>query len=276
MKIISLFLLIAFATNSLFGQTGKAEPVVLIETNHGNIKVKLYNQTPKHRDNFLKLVKENYYNGVLFHRVINQFMIQAGDPDSKNAAPGTMLGNGGPGYEIDAEIKPGLFHKKGALAAARQGDNVNPLKKSSGSQFYIVQGQIFTAEQLNAMEQKINGQKKQSLMVQYLNKPENKVLKNKVDSLNKAGDRNTLNAIGAEIEQKIAKDLSTDKLFKFTPEQRTIYSTVGGTPHLDDAYTVFGEVLEGLEIVDKIAVVKTDKNNRPEKDVVITKMSIIL
>jgi len=187
---------------------------ILITTKFGEIKIKLYNETPKHRDNMIKLVSEKFYDGTLFHRVIKNFMIQGGDPDSKNAPAGKLLGNGGTGYTIPAEFNSKFFHKKGALAAARMGDNVNPTKASSGSQFYIVQGQIFTKDQLLSMEM----------------------------SLGK----------------------------KFTPQQIEAYTTIGGAPHLDGEYTVFGEVYEGLDIIDKIASVKTDKYDRPIEDISMT------
>lgn len=184
---------------------------VIIETPYGNMKVKLYNETPKHRDNFVKLVKEGYYNDLLFHRVIDGFMIQGGDPNSRNAQPGQMLGDGGPGYTIPAEFNDTLIHKKGALAAARMGDQVNPRKESSGCQFYIVQGAVYDSAQL-----------------QYF-------------------------------QQRMGK--------KFTDRQIKAYTSVGGTPHLDGDYTVFGEVVEGLDVIDKIAAVKCDRMNRPLKDV---------
>jgi cyclophilin family peptidyl-prolyl cis-trans isomerase len=185
---------------------------VCITTLYGDIKIKLYNETPLHRDNFIKLAKESYFDGILFHRVIKGFMIQGGDPDSKNADSTQFLGNGGPAYTIPAEIlTPKIFHKKGALAAAR--DN-NPAKASSGSQFYIVQGKVFTQPELDA----------------------------------------------------IAKRIGTT----FSQEQCTVYKTIGGTPQLDGNYTVFGEVYEGLDIVDKIAAVKTGPNDRPVKDVKMT------
>ncbi|CAG0993181.1 Putative peptidyl-prolyl cis-trans isomerase [Flavobacteriales bacterium] len=188
------------------------QKMVLIETSLGNITVKLYNETPLHCDNFLKLVEDTFYNGCIFHRVINQFMIQGGDPDSKNPKPNQVLGNGGPGYTIAAEIVPTLFHKKGVLAAARLGDNVNPDKESSGSQFYIVQGKKFSSADLDMLETRMGT--------------------------------------------------------KFSTEQRDAYTNIGGTPHLDGNYTVFGEVVEGLEVVDKIAQVQTHPaNNRPLQDI---------
>jgi cyclophilin family peptidyl-prolyl cis-trans isomerase len=199
------------------------ETTVLIKTTLGDVKVKLYNETPLHRDNFIRLVKSHSYDSTLFHRVIKSFMIQGGDPDSKKAAEGVQLGNGEMGSSVPAEFKPGLFHKKGALAAARQGDNVNPEKKSSSCQFYIVQGKVFNDADLDRLELRINSS-------------------------------------GA---------------YKFSPEQRQAYKTIGGTPHLDTGYTVFGEVVEGMDVVEKIAAVQVDRNDRPLVDVRVLKMEIV-
>lgn len=191
---------------------------VKIETTYGEMVVKLYNETPKHRDNFLKLVKDGTYDGLLFHRVIKEFMIQGGDPNSRTAKKGQMLGDGELGYTVDAEFVPSLYHKKGALAAARQADQVNPQKASSSCQFYIVQGNRWDADRL------------------------------------------------AMVQQRMGKS--------FTAEQAQAYATVGGTPFLDGDYTVFGEVVEGLEVIDKIAAVQTDGNDRPVEDVKM-KMSVL-
>lgn len=197
-----------FLSLSLFSQE---RTTVLVSTSFGDMVVELYNETPQHRDNFVKLVRERFYDGTLFHRIIPNFMIQGGDPDSKGAAPNVQLGNGGPGYTIPAEFVDGLYHKKGVLAAARLGDAVNPKKESSGSQFYLVQGQVFTEEKLWSL------------------------------------------------------GLRSGK--KYTEEQTKTYKTIGGTPHLDGFYTVFGEVVKGLEVIELIANQKRDKNNRPIKDV---------
>jgi cyclophilin family peptidyl-prolyl cis-trans isomerase len=197
---------------------------VELVTSMGSIVVRLSDSTPLHRDNFLKLVKQGYYDSVLFHRVINQFMIQAGDPDSKHAAAGVPLGEGGPPYTVPAEIRTSLFHKKGALAAARQSDDVNPQKASSGSQFYIVQGRTFSDGRMDTLETtRLNGR-------------------------------------------------------KIPAEWRQVYKTVGGTPHLDQTYTIFGEVVIGLDVVDKIAVVATSKGDdrdRPLQDVRIIKAKLV-
>ena len=261
-----------FTFSNVFSQNNERE--ILIETNFGNIKLKLYNETPKHRDNFLRLVSENYFDSLLFHRVINNFMIQGGDPDSKNAPKGKLLGDGGPDYTIAAEFNKNLFHKKGVLAAAREGDKVNPEKRSSASQFYIVQGQVFTNEQLDKMENAINQRRKQEFIINYLNKKENKELKNKLDSLQKNKKTNEIESIILKIEKDTQEEFNKNYKLTYTTEQRKIYKSIGGTPHLDGSYTVFGEVVEGLDVVDKIATVKTDKNNRPLKDVVM-KIKII-
>ena len=190
--------------------------IVLIMTDFGNIKIKLYNETPKHRDNFLKLAQSGFYDSTLFHRVIKGFMIQGGDPMSKNAVAGQMLGSGGGDMQrIPAEFNPGIIHKKGALAAARDG---NPQKASSACQFYIVQGKVCSDAELDAKERSGN--------------------------------------------------------FKYTEEQRNIYKTIGGTPGLDEDYTVYGEVIEGLDVIDKIADVQTGQANRPVQDVRM-KMKVI-
>lgn len=206
-----ILILFIFCSISVYATKPKNQ-YVRISTTYGTCLVKLYNETPLHRDNFIKLIKDGYYNGTLFHRVIKDFMIQGGDPDSKNAKPDILLGDGGPNYTIPAEFRDSLFHKKGVLAAARESDDINPSKASSGSQFYLVQGKVFTDEILNTVEEK--------------------------------------------------------RLHRKIPEwQRKVYKTIGGTPHLDGNYTVYGEIVDGLDLVDKIAILETDTNNRPKADV---------
>jgi cyclophilin family peptidyl-prolyl cis-trans isomerase len=244
--------------------------LVLISTEYGDIKVKLYEETPLHKENFLKLVGEGFYDSLLFHRVINEFMIQGGDPDSKGAAPGVQLGNGGPGYQIDAEIIDGLYHKKGVLAAARQGDQMNPEKKSSGSQFYIVQGKVFTNEELDMLEERMNMQVKQQVVMDFISKPENAALKQRADSLYMNRMQEELQALLVEIDSLTKDEYEASDLFVFSVEQREAYTTVGGTPHLDGAYSVFGEVVEGLDVIDKIAAVEADQAARPVKDLKMT------
>lgn len=197
---------------------------VLLETTAGNILVGLYNETPLHRDNFTKLAKAGFYDGTLFHRVIANFMIQGGDPDSRTAKPGQSLGSGDPGYTIAAEFVPYLYHKRGALSAARTGDHVNPERRSSGSQFYIVWGQTFAPAEV------------------------------------------------AQMAHRIA--MTTGKPYAYAPEAVNTYDTLGGTPHLDGQYTVFGEVLEGLDIVGQIQAAKTDHADRPVEDIRIIKASV--
>lgn len=249
-------------------------PIVTFETNYGVIKVKLYNETPLHRDNFIKLAEEHYFDSLLFHRVIENFMIQAGDPNSKGAAPGVMLGTGGPGYTIPAEFNPNLIHKKGALAAARLGGPQNPKKESSGSQFYIVVGQKVPMEQLDAMAAQKSEQAKGEYIQTQLYKPENKDVLNELITLQKAGDRENFMIKWNAFEEKYADSLKTIPTYNYTENQKNIYQTLGGTPHLDMDYTVFGEVIDGLSVVDSIAAVKTDRANRPLEDVIIIKVSV--
>ncbi len=205
------FFLLALSALSSCGSSHQKHNMVRITTPYGDMKVELSDLTPQHRDNFIKLAGEGFYNGLLFHRVMRGFMIQGGDPDSKNAPAGTMLGMGGPGYTVPAEFNPELIHLKGAIAAARQGDQVNPQRASSGSQFYIVQGKVWTDAELDQIEAR-NG-------------------------------------------------------IKYTPEQREAYKTIGGAAMLDGQYTVFGKVVEGLDVIDKIAAQPTDRANRPLKDI---------
>jgi peptidylprolyl isomerase/peptidyl-prolyl cis-trans isomerase B (cyclophilin B) len=230
--------------------------MVLIETEFGNMKVRLYDETPKHKSNFLKLANDGFFNDVLFHRVINQFMIQGGDPDSRNAAPGVMLGNGGPGYDIDAEFNDSLFHVKGTIAAAREGDDINPMKMSSGSQFYLVQGNKWTDEDLDDLEIKISSN-------EYLKS--HPAIMEELMKYQEAEDMKNYNKLFESLPKK--KDFKRIRIPDF---KRKAYKTIGGVPHLDNNYTVFGEVVEGIEVIDKIAAVETDGRDRPKKDVKMT------
>lgn len=192
---------------------------VIIQTTEGDITLRLHNETPLHRDNFIKLVKARFYDGLLFHRVIEEFMIQGGDPNSRSAAPDALLGDGDVGYSIPAEFRtPGIYHKYGSLAAAREGDDVNPQKASSGCQFYIVVGKKFTAEELDRLEER--------------------------------------------------------RRVPFSAEARQDYMTVGGTPHLDGNYTVFGEVVKGMDVVEKISKTETNEDDRPRKAIRIKRMKL--
>lgn len=243
-------------------EKGSKNTMVLIKTEFGSIKLKLYDETPEHKKNFIKLAGEGYYDGVLFHRVIHNFMIQGGDAASKNATPGARLGAGNPGYTIPAEINPKFIHKKGALAAARQGGPSNPEKRSSGSQFYIVQGEVFTSGKLDTMEMKMNGRAKNELMRTKFSAANDELSGYKVNN-----DQAGFNACVANIRAEIDSVWASSPQVKFTPQQREVYTTIGGYPTLDGDYTVFGEVLEGFDVLDKIAAVKTDKHNRPLQDI---------
>ena len=242
-----------------------------IETTMGHIKVKLYNETPAHRDNFIKLVKEGYYNGTLFHRVINKFMIQGGDGDSRNAKPGQRLGMGDPGYTIPAEfVYPRYFHKKGALAAARQGDNVNPEKASSGSQFYIVTGDVIPAGQIGQVERQLQMQQEQAIFNQLVEAHRNEIL-----AMRRARDTQGLQALQDQLIAEMHERIAREGIAKLSEEQKQAYTTVGGAPHLDGAYTVFGEVIEGMDVVEKIEKVATDSADRPKEDIKIISMKIM-
>lgn len=236
---------------------------VKIQTTLGDIVVRLYDETPLHRDNFVKLVKEGYYDGTLFHRVIADFMIQGGDPDSKGAPAGKMLGTGGPGYTVPAEIKPGLFHKRGALAAARQGDEVNPERRSSGSQFYIVWGQIYKEGQMAQMARQME-------MMQVQNAFNALARDHRDEIMQYRRERNQ--AALMELQEKLVEQATAAAAAQgpaLSPEAMATYCTFGGTPHLDGQYTVFGEVEQGLEVVEAIQNVKTGAGDRPGEDVVM-------
>jgi peptidylprolyl isomerase len=236
------------------------EKIVLIKTKFGDMKVKLYNETPLHRDNFLKLTNEGFYNDLLFHRVIKNFMIQGGDPDSRGASSKKQLGGGDVGYQIPAEINSKYFHKKGALAAARTGDNVNPERKSSGCQFYIVQGQVYNEATLNKLEEK---QKTQAIQAE-VNKI-SKIRQKEIQRLKREEKRDSVEIVKSEIIKQAENQTDVSK-YGFSSEKRNAYKTIGGTPHLDGAYTVFGEVVEGLNIIDSIANVQTAPGDRPIED----------
>lgn len=268
MRRIAFFLVTALFTLviSCGGSSKKpGETIVSIKTDFGDIKVKLYDDTPKHKNNFIKLVNEGFYTDLLFHRVINKFMIKGGDPNSKNSEPTAQLGAGGPGYTIPAEINPKYFHKKGALAAARLGGPRNPEKESSGSQFYIVQGMVYRQGQLDTMELNINKQRKDLMMKEYF-----QAANSQFAGFQEKNNRDGFDKLVAEITMKVDSIYDAGKKFTLSKEQRDAYSTIGGYPSLDGEYTVFGEVVEGFDVIDKIAALSTDKNNRPFTDVKIT------
>ena len=240
----------------------KQSTYVSIATDKGEIVVKLYNDTPAHRDNFIKLAEAGFYDDLLFHRVIKDFMIQGGDPESRNAAPDAGLGSGGPGYTIPAEIVPTHYHKKGALAAARQSDNVNPRKESSGSQFYIVTGNVFTEGQLAALARQMMQYKEQQLFNALASERRSEIMQ-----MRRGKDQAGLAALQEELVAQVKAQMPKSAAEFFTEEQRQAYTTVGGAPHLDGEYTVFGEVVEGFDVLDKIQAVATRAGDRPEKDI---------
>lgn len=260
---IFLFLMIGVFPLIAFSQ--EKEVMVVIETNMGNMKVKLYNDTPKHRDNFIRLAKAGHYDGTLFYRVIKDFVIQGGSSDSRNAIAGQFIGFGKP-MIIDAEMKPEHYHKKGALAAPRQPDRVNFFKESDISQFYIVQGRKYTEQELDIVEKSVNIPIKNAIQRKYYT-PEKKVI---LDSLRKQKKVAEFREIAGKIKQDIAFEWNnnTDKVY-MPEDKREAYMNLGGVHHLDKEYTVFGEVVEGLEVIDKIAELPTDKSDRPFKDVKI-------
>ncbi len=245
--------------------------VLRLETSLGDIRLLLYDETVLHRENILKLVRDGFYNGLLFHRVIQDFMIQTGDPDSRMAQVGTLLGEKDSGYTLKAEILPQYFHKKGALAAAREGDDVNPERNSSGSHFYIVKGKVYTSEELSALVEKVNNRRYTVLLNSIKASRAEEIAACRLQSSIAALER--LKAIDSEILEVARRQFAADRL-TLSPEQEKLYTTIGGSPHLDGAYTVFGEVIEGLDVVDKISAVPVDGNDRPVENVTIDKIVI--
>tara|TARA_Y100000739_G_scaffold229400_1_gene243959 strand:+ start:346 stop:1221 length:876 start_codon:yes stop_codon:yes gene_type:complete len=241
----------------------------VISTKFGDMKIKLLDETPLHRDNFKKLVADSFYNGTLFHRVIDGFMIQGGDPSSKNAKPGQQLGMGNIEYTIPAEFNSKFIHKKGALAAARQSDAVNPNKESSGCQFYIVQGNKVNERALQSLSSRKDLMRKRALGTKVLDNPANAQLKKNFMRVRQMGLKDSVNFYRGIIQKQI-EALYDGKEFKYTPQQIALYDSIGGTPALDMDYTVFGEVIEGLHIIDSISIQRKDKMNRPFEDLKMT------
>lgn len=246
------------------------ETLVRLETTEGNITVKLYDETPKHRDNFIKLAKEGVYDSTLFHRVIKNFMIQAGDPQSKTASDTATLGSGDVGYTLPAEINPKFFHKRGVLAAARLGDEVNPNRESSGCQFYIVTGRKFSEAQMINMENQMNEARLENIFNELARKHMKEIYK-----MRKANDTEGLLELQDSLEAQARAKVAKEPALKYTKEQISAYTTIGGAPHLDGTYTIFGEVTEGMDIVDKIEKIKTNRGDRPEKDIRILKAEVL-
>jgi cyclophilin family peptidyl-prolyl cis-trans isomerase len=265
-----LFFLLLMGINLMHAIGSESAPIVALETTYGKIILKLYPETAKHRDNFLKLVNQGFYNGVLFHRVIANFMIQAGDSKSKTAATNATLGAGDVGYTIPAEfVYPQYYHKRGALAAAREGDKRNPLKVSSGCQFYIVQGRVFAAEELQEMEKTNYLKLTEKLYQEAASANQAKFNKLKIEN-NPA----KLDALRDSLLNEVRNMIIKNPTYKFTEQQRKDYTTIGGTPHLDGNYTVFGEVIEGLDVVEKISKAQTAPNNRPVENIIVIKAAV--
>ena len=268
MKNIFLLLMCLLGQCLVLNAQTLSKETIVIETSLGTMKLKLYEETPLHKANFIKLVKQKFYDSLLFHRVINNFMIQGGDPDSKTANDTAMLGMSDVGYWLPAEFNKKIYHKKGRLCAAREGDDVNPKKESSGCQFYIVMGKIYDSLALRKAEIRVNrevvskinytaafGGKSAALKKQYFRL----LYENKEDSLKYYARQLT--------DPYSIKEYNITPHYTFSKEQKKTYGTIGGTPHLDNNYTIFGEVTEGLEVIDKIAAAKTDKRDRPLENI---------
>ncbi len=241
------------------------DAVITIKTSYGEMVAILYDETPKHKANFIKLAKEHYFDSILFHRVISGFMIQGGDPNSKKAKPGEPLGNGGPGYNVDAEFSPKFYHEKGALSAARLSDQVNPTKASSGSQFYIVQGTVLSPADVDNL--KYDQMKLMTGLRKMFEDPANKPLLDSLTALYQTGDMQAYQKRLYEMAPRVEKITGTKVTKNITEEMKKAYTTVGGAPHLDGDYTVFGKVIKGLDVIDKIAAVQKDGSDRPVEDI---------
>jgi peptidyl-prolyl cis-trans isomerase B (cyclophilin B) len=243
-----------------------SDHVVTIKTKYGDMVAILYDETPKHKENFIKLAREHYFDSTLFHRVIEGFMIQGGDPDSKTAVPGQPLGRGGPGYTIDAEINPKLIHERGALSAARLGDQQNPTKASSGSQFYIVQGTVMTEAEL-----KLDPAKYDMALRQFFQNEANRPVSDSLVALYQSGDMKIYQDYLTKIKPRVEAATGMNTSQEISPQRLKVYTTVGGAPNLDGGYTVFGKVIQGLDVVDKIAAVqKGPGGERPLEDIPMT------
>jgi cyclophilin family peptidyl-prolyl cis-trans isomerase len=247
-------------------QTHSSETIRL-QTAYGEITIKLFEETPLHKANFLKLARGGFFDSLLFHRVINYFMIQGGDPLSKHARSGDSLGHGDLGYTVPAEINPGLIHQKGRLCAARESDDINPQFASSASQFYLVVGKPRTMDDLKKYEDRINKNRYQACARAFVSSGQGRDLQNRMETLKKAGKADSAAILTMTMEAAVKKSYDATPPYRFNQHQVSVYTTVGGTPHLDGTYTVFGEVIQGLDVIDKIAALKTDQRDRPVVDV---------
>ncbi|MEI6274958.1 MAG: peptidylprolyl isomerase [Prolixibacteraceae bacterium] len=262
LKSVLLILVISISSCSFSQNKSVPEgPMVLIKTQYGDMKVVLYNETPLHRDNFMKLTKEKVFDSLLFHRVIKGFMVQGGDPQSKRATKDQMLGDGDLNYTLPAEIRPGIIHKKGVIAAARNGDEENPERRSSATQFYLAQGKVYKYDDVPSIEQNLNGRAVESLFL--------KLKADKIDTLmlfQMARNQEGYDKILAKIRQQAERQIDKNPI-RLTKQQIETYTTLGGIPHLDGGYTVFGEVVEGMAVIDSIAAQPTGKSDRPLENI---------
>lgn len=263
MKKISIVLSVCLVIVTSCAQN--KDHLVTIKTSYGDMVAILYDETPKHKENFIKLAEAHFFDSTLFHRVIEGFMIQGGDPDSKNAPPGVPVGRGGPGYTIDAEFNPKFFHERGALSAARLGDAQNPTKASSGSQFYIVQGTKMTEEELTTDLMKFN-----QGMQQFFQDPANRPAYDSLLRFHESGDVKAYQQYMMALKPRVERATGINTAKTVPPEILKAYTTVGGAPNLDGEYTVFGKVIKGLEVVDKIAAVSKGAGDRPMEDIRMT------
>lgn len=263
MKKISIILSVCLVIVTSCAQN--KDHVVTIKTSHGDMVAILYDETPKHKENFIKLAQEQFFDSTMFHRVIEGFMIQGGDPDSKKAPPGVPLGRGGPGYTIDAEFNPKFFHERGALSAARLGDAQNPTKASSGSQFYIVQGTRMTEEELKTDFIKLG-----EGMQQFFQDTANRPAYDSIVRLHESGDTKAYQEYMMALKPRVEKATGISTAKNVAPEILQAYTTIGGAPNLDGDYTVFGKVIKGIEVVDKIAAVPKGPGDRPVEDIRMT------
>ena len=259
---IYLFIVSSFLFFSC--NNNEKDSLVTISTKYGDMHMILYDETPKHKENFLKLARENRYDSTVFHRVIQDFMIQTGDINAKEGDPSAIT------HTVPAEINPHLIHEKGAVAAARQGDQINPTKASSGDQFYIVKGQTFTPEELDELEKTQNNYRTQYQFSELLKKPEYAELRNELLEMQKEGDFEAMQAKLDESKPLLEKEFGKQEEIELNEVQRSAYTTVGGTPHLDREYTVFGKVISGMAVIDSIASQRTAPGDRPLEDIYIT------
>lgn len=258
-----LLLIIATVSSCSFSQTKPPVdgPCVKITTKYGDMKVVLYNETPLHRDNFMKLTKQGIFDSLLFHRVIKGFMVQGGDPNSKRATRDQTLGDGDLNYTVPAEFRPGIIHKKGVIAAARNGDEENPERRSSATQFYLAQGKVYKLDEIPSVELKLNARATEALFLKYK--------ADKIDTLmlfQMAGNKDGYEKLLDKIRQKAEREIEKNPM-RLNKQQIETYTTLGGIPHLDGAYTVFGEVYEGMAVIDSIAAQPTGPGDRPLQNI---------